>query len=81
MAGSRPILSPFGHARVQDIFKMTNIEMAIFRKNSKKSWHIQYSAKIWYPIEVAEVKIAVSWGRWSDQGPGEEKFDKKFAIL
>ena len=36
------------------------------------------SAKIWYPIKVAEVEIAASGGRRSSQGPGEKKFDQKF---
>ena len=30
-------------------------------------------AKIWYPIEVAEVEIAVSGGCQSGQGPDEKK--------
>ena len=33
-------------------------------------WKLTSSAKIWYPIEVAEDKITVSGGRQSGQGPG-----------
>ena len=41
-------------------------------------WKLTYSAKTWYPIEVAEVGIAALGGHWSGQDPGKKKFDKKF---
>ena len=38
------------------------------------------SAKIWYPIEVADVKIAASRGRGSGQGPDEKNSIKNSEI-
>ena len=43
-------------------------------------------ANIWYPIEmgpieIAEVEIAASGGRWIGQGQGEKQIDKKFCNL
>ena len=49
-----------------------------FRLTNSVSYKLTYSAKIGYPVEVAEVKIVASEGRRSSQGPGEKKFDKKF---
>ena len=34
-------------------------------------WKLTSSAKIWYPIEVTQVKIRAYGGRWSGKGPGE----------
>ena len=52
----------------------------IIQENCQQSliWKLRSLAKIWYPIEVAEVEIAASEGRRSGQGPGEKKFDQKF---
>ena len=41
-------------------------------------WKLRSFAKIWYPIEVAEVKIAASGGRRTGQGPIEKKVWSKF---
>ena len=43
-------------------------------------WKLRYSAKIWYPIEVAEVEIAASGGRRSGQVPGDKKLIKNSEI-
>ena len=47
----------------------------------KQQTECYIKAKIWYPIEVAEVEIAASGGRWSGQVPGEKKSIKTSAIF
>ena len=51
--------------------------LAFFAQNI---WKLTYFAKIWYPIEVAEVEIAASGGRWSGQGPDEKNLIKNLEI-
>ena len=40
-------------------------------------WKLASSAKIWYPTEVAELKVAASGGHQSGQGPDKFKVDQK----
>ena len=47
---------------------------------NRVSWKLRSLAKIWYPIEVAEVEIAASGGRRSGQVPGNKKLIKNSEI-
>ena len=44
-------------------------------------WKLIYCAKIWYPIEVAEVEIAATGGRQSGQDPDEKNSIKNLEIF